>query len=190
MKLTPVSALEAVLFSSGEPMGRKKLAGILGLKDKEFEEVVQALRESLEGRGVSLIEANEGLELRTAPETAPFVQKLREAELSRDLGRAGLETLAIVLYRKNATRSEIDWIRGVHSSATVRALLLRGLIERTEDPGDKRKARYQLTTEALAHLGLTAIEEAPSYDELSRALSDAETERQEAEAKKEETESV
>lgn len=186
MKLTPVAALEAVLFSAGEPMAKKKLASILELKEKELEEVISALRESLLGRGVALIEAPEGLELRSAPETATFVEKLREAELSRDLGRAGLETLAIILYRKDATRSEIDWIRGVNSSATVRALLMRGLIERTEDPTDKRRARYRLTADALGHLGLRTIESAPSFDELSRALQDAETAKQEAQATQEE----
>jgi segregation and condensation protein B len=180
MKLTPVAALEAILFASGEPMSKKKLGGLLGLKDTELTEVVAALRESLSGRGVALIEVSEGLELRTAPETAQFVEKLREGELSKDLGRAGLETLAIVLYRKNATRSEIDWIRGVNSSATVRALLMRGLLERTDDPNDKRRARYQLTHDALAHLGLRTIDEAPSYEELSRALTEAETSKQEA----------
>lgn len=181
MKLTPVAALEAILFVSPGPLSRKRVCTVLDIPEKELSQVVDALREELVGRGLSLVEAKEGLELRTAPDTAPYVKKLRENELSRDLGRAGLETLATILYKNGATRSEIDWIRGVNSSATVRSLLLRGLIERTEDTADRRKIRYELTTEALAHLGLSSTKEAPGYDELVHALTESEQKETEPE---------
>ena len=58
-------------------------------------------------------------------------------------------------------------MRGVNSSASVRTLLLRGLIEGREDPTDKRRVRYAVTTEALAHLGLSRLEDLPRYAELS-----------------------
>lgn len=149
-------------------MQKKKLAALIGCPIGEIREAAEALRNDLEGRGIALIETDDELELRTAPEAAGIVKKLREGELSKDLGKAGLEALAIVLYRGSVTRSEIDWIRGVNSAQTVRSLLLRGLVERMEDPDDKRRFRYKSTTDALAHLGIRRPEELPRYAELSK----------------------
>lgn len=168
MALTHAQALEAVLFASGESMSKKKLATFLHTTHDGVVEAVEELRGQLAGRGLMLVETEDELELRTSPAAADIVKKLREGELSKDLGKAGLEALAIVLYRGGATRSEIDWIRGVNSSQILRSLLLRGLIERTEDPSDKRKFRYKASTDGLAHLGISKKEDLPRYAELSR----------------------
>ncbi|MEJ0053231.1 MAG: SMC-Scp complex subunit ScpB [bacterium] len=170
--LTPPAAIEALLFASGEAMEKKEIGKLLKLSPEEVAMALEGLREQLAGRGVALIETAETAELRTSPEASEIVKALRAGELARDLGKAGLETLAIVLYKGGSTRSEIDWVRGVNSSATVRSLLLRGLIERVEDPEDKRRAKYRPTTEALAHLGLTSAGELPRYQELA-ALTEA-----------------
>ena len=57
-------------------------------------------------------------------------------------------------------------MRGVNSSTSLRTLLLRGLIEGREDERDKRRIRYSLTPEALAHLGITRATELPRAAEL------------------------
>ena len=131
--------------------------------------MLKVLTESLEGSGVILIETETEVELRTAPEAAALVKKLRESELARDLGKASLETLAVIAYQTGATRGEIDWVRGVNSSTSLRTLLMRGLIEGREDERDKRRVRYNLTTEALAHLGITRAEDLPRATELQAA---------------------
>ncbi len=164
--LTPPAALEALLFASGEPLEKKRLAKFLGLKESELAVALDALSASLEGHGVVLVETQEKVELRTAPEASVVVKKLRESELSRDLGKASMETLAVITYQKGATRGEIDWVRGVNSSASLRTLLMRGLIEGREDERDKRRMRYSITTETLAHLGLTRVEDLPRATEL------------------------
>jgi chromosome segregation and condensation protein ScpB len=56
----------------------------------------------------------------------------------------------------------------VNSAQTVRSLLLRGLVERTEDSSDKRKFRYKATTDALAHLGVAKVADLPRYAELKK----------------------
>ena len=166
--MTPSAQLEAVLFAAGEAVSRKRLAALLEASPDEVEIALGMLRKDLRGRGIALVETANEVELRTSSDAAPLMKKLREGELSRDLGRAGLETLAVMLYRENgATRSEIDWIRGVNSGASVRTLLLRGLVERVEDPADKRKMRYRATTETLAHMGLTKASELPRFAELT-----------------------
>lgn len=174
MATTPSALLEAALFAAGEPMARKRLATLLDISVHELDAAAAELRTALTGRGLALIETEDELELRTAPEASALVQKLRESELSRDLGKASLETLAMILYRGNATRGEIDWIRGVNSGAAIRLLTLRGLIERTEDPTDKRRARYKPTVDALAHLGVSRKEDLPRYAELTSTIAEEE----------------
>jgi len=167
--LTPPAAAHALLFASGEPLEKKQLAKLLDIKESEVKVVLKALTDSLAKSGVVVVETDTEVELRTAPEAAVIVKKLRENELARDLGKASLETLAVIAYQTGTTRGEIDWVRGVNSSASLRTLLMRGLIEGREDERDKRRIRYSLTTEALAHLGITKREDLPRAAELAAA---------------------
>ena len=171
MPLSHSALVQAVLFAAGEPLSKKRLATLLDLTPEQLRDAALKLHQDLADSGLTLIEAGEELELRTVADAAPAIHKLRESELSRDLGKAGLETLAIVLYRNGATRSEVDWVRGVNSTAALRSLLLRGLVTRTEDESDRRRARYMPTIEALAHLGISHISELPNYEELTKELS-------------------
>jgi len=177
--LTPPAALEALLFASGEPLEKKRLCSLLGIKESELDITLKALTEQLAGRGVSIIESEGEVEMRTNAEAADIVKKLRENELSRDLGKGSLETLAVIAYQAGgATRGEVDWVRGVNSSASLRTLLMRGLIEGKEDETDKRRIRYNLTTEALAHLGITSTLDLPRAKELQAATQDIALERE------------
>ncbi|MDP1689775.1 MAG: SMC-Scp complex subunit ScpB [bacterium] len=167
--LTPPAAAHALLFASGEPLDKKTLAKLLEIKESEVKLVLKALTDSLKNSGVMLVETDTDVELRTAPEASVIVKKLRESELARDLGKASLETLAVIAYQSGTTRGEIDWVRGVNSSTSLRTLLMRGLIEGREDERDKRRTRYSLTTEALAHLGIASADELPRAEELRTA---------------------
>ncbi|MFI5260326.1 MAG: SMC-Scp complex subunit ScpB [Candidatus Paceibacteria bacterium] len=167
--LTPPAALHALLFASGEPIEKKQAAKLLKITGEELVIVEKALTESLKGSGVMLVETETDLELRTIPEASEIVKQLRENELARDLGKGSLETLAVIAYQTGATRSDIDWVRGVNSSASIRTLLMRGLIEGKEDEKDKRRIRYVLTTEALAHLGISQSLDLPRAAELRAA---------------------
>ena len=181
--ISPSAALEAVLFAAGGPLSKKRLAVLLSMTDSELSAAMLRLTESLAGRGLALIVSEEDAELRTAAEASAIIQAFREGEMSRDLGKASLETLAVIAYRGGATRSEVDWVRGVNSTASVRTLLLRGLIDGKEDRVDKRRTRYTLTTEALAHLGLRSVSELPRVEELgAQAESIIEAERERAHA--------
>ena len=181
MALALSSRLEALLFASGEPLAKTRIATLLNVSQESVEDALHALSITLQDRGLAIVQTGRDVELRTAAAAAEDIKVLRESELSRDLGKASLETLALVMYRGSATRGEIDWVRGVNSSAAVRSLLLRGLIERVEDPADKRRARYQATIDALAHLGIQAKEELPRYAELSAALAAHEAKADESE---------
>lgn len=174
MALTDSAHLQAVLFAAGEPVRKKRLLEILDISASELTEAAETLSAVLDDHGLALVETEDEFELRTAPEAAGIVKKLRESELSRDLGKASLETLAMIVYRGSATRGEIDWVRGVNSGAAIRSLTMRGLIERTEDAADKRRARYKPTVDALAHLGVRRKEDLPRYEEFTQTIAEQE----------------
>lgn len=182
MALALSARLEAVLFAAGEPLEKKRLAALLDASATELNDAAAELERSLEGRGLALVATDTEFELRTAAGAAETIKALRESELARDLGKASLETMAMVLYKGGATRGEIDFVRGVNSAAALRSLLMRGLIERTEDPTDRRRAKYLPTVEALAHLGVGKREDLPRYAEFSAALDEQEAKAEAADA--------
>lgn len=162
--------LEAILFFKAEPMSVKRLAELLGVDKKTIETGLSALEAKLAGRGVSLVRVGDEVELRTAPEAANVVEKLLQEELARDIGKAGAEVLAVVLYRARVPRREIDWIRGVNSTFTLRELAARGLVARRANPKDGRGFVYEPTLELLSHLGVSRVEELPEYAEAKKEL--------------------
>lgn len=164
--------VEALLFALGKPMTRKELVAKLGCTNEELE---LALRH-LHGRegGIVCVDDGETLELRAAPEAAELIEAMRKEELSRDIGRAGLEALSAILYRGPLSRSEIDFIRGVNSSQTLRTLLMRGLVRRVENAKDARGFKYEPTTELLAQLGVERRDELPEYASVRAKLEELE----------------
>jgi segregation and condensation protein B len=92
----------------------------------------------------------------------PLIESLIKDELSKDLGKAGLETLAIVLYRGPIARSEVNYIRGVNSNYILRNILVRGLIEKDE-ASSARSTVYRPTFELLSYLGISKVEDLPEY---------------------------
>jgi len=170
MALTPQAQLEALLFASGEPLSRKTAAKMLDISASDLEGAIEVLKKSLDGHGLTLIETGEELELRTAPEAYDIVKAFRESELKQDIGKASLETLAIVLYKNGATRGEIEYVRGVNSTAALRALTLRGLVNRSEDKNDKRRIHYTASIDALSYLGVSEVKELPGYAEYTKEI--------------------
>ena len=156
--------IEAILFWKAEPVSVKKLASLLGADAAAVKTAIAELAQSLQGRGLALVQTDEEVMLGTAKELAPLIEQLTKEELARDLGKAGLETLSIVLYQGPISRADIDYIRGVNSQFILRALLVRGLIERVDNPGDARSFLYKATLDALAHLGVSKITDLPEYE--------------------------
>jgi len=165
--------IEAVLFWKGEPISIKKLAEILKVKEGEIKDAIFNLKRSLEGRGIVLQETENEITLGTAPEASKLIEDLQKEELSKELSKASLEALSIVLYKNGATRAEIDYIRGVNSTFTLRALSVRGLVERILDPKDARRYLYRPSFDLLSYLGIKSIEELPDYGEINKTILNA-----------------
>jgi segregation and condensation protein B len=176
MECTPAALLEAILFVEGGALKKSELAKLLEISPEMLSVASGALRDELLAgkRGVCVVETEDALELRSSASVAPFLQKLRATENARDIGKASLEALSILIYKGSATRGEIDWVRGVNSTTALRSLLLRGLVSAEEDPKDKRRMRYVPTPEALGHLGVTNASELPEYETLSVLLRERE----------------
>lgn len=155
--------IEALLFYKGEPVSVRFLAQTLGVSEDEVREGFDALDRELVGRGIMLVRNGDEVMLGTAPVMGSLIEKLIKEELSKDLGKAGLETIAIVLYRGPVARSEINYIRGVNSNYILRALLVRGLIEKDES-SSARSTVYRPTFELLSHLGVSKVEDLPEYE--------------------------
>ncbi len=174
--------LEAILFWKGEPMALKKLTEILKVSENEIVEAISNLKTNLANRGIVLQEkpARPGhsdgdgeITLGTAPELSELIENLQKEELNKDLSKASLETLSIVLYKNGASRADIDYIRGVNSSFTLRALSIRGLVEKIPNPKDNRSYIYKPSFELLSYMGVKSIEELPDYGEVSSSINTA-----------------
>ncbi|OGG50538.1 hypothetical protein A2763_00390 [Candidatus Kaiserbacteria bacterium RIFCSPHIGHO2_01_FULL_54_36] len=158
--------IQAFLFSEGGSLTLRKLMSHLEVQEPELRAALDELQEHLEGSGLTLIRSETEATLAVSSQTSAVLQKAYQAELGREIGDAGLEVLAIVLYRGPSTRSQIDYIRGVHTSSTIRTMLARGLLERTGNPEDGREYFYRPTVELLSHLGVRRVEELPNYQEI------------------------
>lgn len=169
--------IEALLFYRGEPVQLADLVRMLGCTAEEVQAAIAMLSASLSGRGVRLLIAGDRVSLVTAPELAHLIETLRKEELKRDIGKAGAETLAIVLYKGSVTRADIDYIRGVNSSFILRNLMMRGLVTRKEHEKDARTFAYISTPELFEQLGITKREDLPEYGAILARLDAFEKER-------------
>jgi segregation and condensation protein B len=160
--------LEALLFALGRPLSHKELASKLSCSVPEVREALKELQ-AHEG-GIVLVDDGSTVELRSAPQAAALIEKVRKEEYARDIGKAGLEALSAILYRGPLTRSEIDFIRGVNSQQTLRTLTMRGLVRKVPNPHDERSFLYEPTTELLSHLGVSKLSELPEYEEVKEKL--------------------
>ena len=166
------AAVEALLFSSDEPVTLAVLAESLDAPATEVAEAVQALDAEYQSRqaGVQLREIAGGHLLVTAPEHAEWVGRLLRGRKRARLSRAALETMAIVAYKQPVTKGEIESIRGVDSSAVLATLMERNLITiRGRSKVVGRPLLYGTTGEFLDYFGLRDLAELPRPEEL-RAL--------------------
>src|SRR3989344_5951733 len=159
------SSLESILFLHGDPVAVSRLSKILGAGKAEIEKALAELQEEYRERGIVLIENRDEWQFATNPKNKDVVERFVTADLAEDLTRASLETIAIIAYKGPVSRAGIEYIRGVNSSFTVRNLLVRGLVEREENPSDKRSYLYRVSMDFLKYLGLTRFDELPQYKE-------------------------
>ncbi len=159
--------VESLLFVADAPVSVSRLAEALEATPGQIEQALTELEALYTGRGIRLQRAGGHVQLVTAPEAAPAVERFLGLEARTHLSRAALETLAIIAYRQPISRPEIEAIRGVNSDSVLRTLLSVGLIEevgRAQTVG--RPILYGTTCEFLQYFGLRNLQELPVLDGL------------------------
>lgn len=160
--LTLVAILESLLFVADAPVPVSQLAEAAECDVGEVEATLQALSEEYAGRGLRLQRKDNRVQLASAPEAAPFIERFLGLSLSGKLSAAALETLAIIAYQQPITRPQIEAIRGVSSDGVLRTLMSKGLIEevgRLETVG--HPILFGTTFEFLRYFGLNSLKELP-----------------------------
>ncbi len=174
-----VAALEAVLFSTTQPLNTKRLSVLLnGFPEEEVLDALEFLREryAQPSSGLTLMEVAGGWQVATRPEVADWVLRLHRHRKRNPLTPSLMETLAIIAYKQPITRADVEAIRGVDCGSALRAVQDAGLCEvvgRKDVVG--RPPLYGTTEVFLKTFGLRTLEELPSVGELREAFGKAGT---------------
>lgn len=159
--------IEGILFYKSSPVSKVDLLRLCSTDESSLTAGLQTLASRLSTSALRLIITEQEVQLVTVPELDELIESLRRDELKRDIGKAGAETLAIVLYREPITKAEIERIRGVNSGFILRNLLTRGLISRK---AKESTYTYHITPALLAHLGITHKTELPEYGSIMNRI--------------------
>ena len=155
--------IESLLFYKNEPTSFSWLGKQLGTDAKEIEDELYDMLEYYEDRGIKLVILKDKALLLTSEVSQDIIAKLSSDQSEQELSKQALETLAIILYNNGISKAELDYIRGVNSVYILRNLLIRGLIEKRQNPKDKRSSRYFATGETLSYLGIKTIQELSEF---------------------------
>jgi len=166
-QLSLSACLEALLFAAPAPVTLSQLASALEITTHQVELGLKELETYYQTRGLRVQSHAGRVQLTTAADIAPLVERFLGLEITSRLSHAAVEALAIVAYRQPVTRPQVDAIRGVNSDGVMRSLLNKGLLQevgRADGPG--RPILYATTPEFLQHFGLNSLEDLPPLPEI------------------------
>lgn len=164
------SAVEGILFASGEPVQVERICVALDMDRPTVEQVLQKLMDyyAYERRGIRLLHVEDSWQLCSAPDYADIIRRAFEIRKPAKLSQPALEVLTIIAYYQPTTRAYVDQIRGVDSAYTMSLLQERKLIEecgRLQVPG--RPHLYRTTKQFLRAFHLTSLEDLPEMPDLA-----------------------
>jgi len=161
--------VESLLFVSDTPLNAEAIKKVVTDSDiREIRQVLSDLQAEFEARqgGFALCEVADGYQFRTRNDYKEWIKRLVKPQPTR-LGKAALETLAIIAYHQPVIRADVEKIRGVDSGAILRTLLERKLIRilgKKEIPG--RPLIYATTKFFLEVFNLKSLQDMPSLKEI------------------------
>lgn len=174
--------VEALIFAADEPVTFSQLASVFSDFSGEDPPSTERIQEAIDQLNSSYDKTDRsfrirswagGFRLATIQEMAPYVKALQAQDKSRKLTRSLLETVAILAYRQPATKTHIEFVRGVNCDYSLRRLLEYGLIDvvgRSESIG--RPLLYGTTDRFLDLFGLTSVTDLPNLREIEDILDD------------------
>lgn len=173
-----MSAAEALLFVSDEPVSAGKLAAVMEVTPSLADEVLQALRDEYaeQNRGMQLREVAGGWRFYSHPAHHELIERYVLSWDTRKLSQAALEALAVIAYHQPVAKNGVNAVRGVNSDGVIASLVEKGLVReagRDNSPGSP--ILYATTAAFLEKFGLKSIKDLPPLedfapDEESRAF--------------------
>jgi segregation and condensation protein B len=160
---TATAIIESLLFVANGPVPLEQIQKTLDIPTSDIEAALLALDRAYTGRGLRVQRKGADVQLTTAPESAPYVERFLGLQLSSKLSGAALEALAVVAYRQPVTRAQVEAVRGVNSDGVLNTLLARGLVSevgRLEAAG--RPILFGTTFEFLQYFGLKDLRQLPT----------------------------
>ncbi|MHC1747381.1 MAG: SMC-Scp complex subunit ScpB [Cellulosilyticaceae bacterium] len=162
------SALEALLFFSGDSIASHKLCEVCDAEEITIHMAIYRLNEIYQktNSGIEILEVDDGYQMCSIPQHMHYIKRYKQKPAKKLLTQALLETLAIIAYSQPITKTQIEDIRGVRSEHAVARLLEYGLIEevgRLNVIG--RPILFGTTSEFLRHFGFKNLEELPRVKE-------------------------
>lgn len=162
-------AVESILFASGEPIEKKKIAEVLEIEQERVDMIVDELREGYrnENRGFDILNLDNSYQMCSSKYYGEITKKALDHRRNTPLSNAALEILSIVAYNQPVTKAYVEQIRGVDCFYGINALVEKGLIEekgRLDAPG--RPWLYGTTSDFLRCFGLQSLEQLPELPRL------------------------
>ena len=158
------SIIEAMLFAAGREVNIKELMNVLELSKDDIDKIVLNMKAQYEenNSGLEILKVDDNYQICTKKEYYEYIYPLFDNRSKPNISNAALETLSIIAYNPNITRSEIETIRGVSSDGTIYKLLEFDLIEdagRLNAPG--RPTMYKVTNKFMKLFGISSLDELP-----------------------------
>ncbi|MBI4321539.1 MAG: SMC-Scp complex subunit ScpB [Chloroflexi bacterium] len=158
--------VESLLFASDGPIEVSRLQQVLEVEKDQLDQALEVMAAQSHARGIRLQRLGQAVQVVTAPEAAPYVEKLLGVQQNGRLSPAAIETLAIVAYQQPITRAGIEAVRGVNSDRALTTLQARGLVAevgRLDTVG--RPMLFGTTFEFLQCFGLDSLDQLPPLQE-------------------------
>ena len=158
------SAIEAILFSAGDPVEIKRLSETFELPESAVKTQLDILMDEYAelDRGITIIRLNDSYQMVSVKKYAPQVRKAMDLRRNIPLSQAAMEVLAVIAYNQPVTKSFVEQVRGVDCSGVIGSLTSKGLIEekgRLELPG--RPLLYGTTDHFLRCFSISSLDELP-----------------------------
>ncbi|MBR3942909.1 MAG: SMC-Scp complex subunit ScpB [Clostridia bacterium] len=172
------SAIEAILFVSGEGVSIDKFIETFELSKSKMQKILNSFvdKYNYASGGLKILHYGDFYQLSTNPDLYEYLNKFAGIKKANTLSRAALEVLSIIVYNQPVTRSTIDKIRGVDSFGPLKKLLDREIVEeqgRLEAPG--LPILYGTTPEFLKLFGLKSLDDVPDLDTMQMSIFDADS---------------
>lgn len=164
-----MSAAEALLFVSDEPVSSAALAKILEIDLVEMDETLAMLAAEYkdENRGIQLREVAGGWRFYTHPAHHQLIERYIISWDTHRMSQAALEALAIIAYHQPVTRAGVNAVRGVNSEGVVSSLVEKGLVREMGRDKPGGAILYGTTRAFLERFGLKSTAELPPLEDFA-----------------------